>query len=259
MKTLHNNENQPSKCNKLEIYAAALVCFFIVFNPLLASAKSAVTIDGALAGAIGTQIKVFNDAYSERKKLREATITAQFAVTYALETVHAVENEALKYMKETGNVLTNLIQLKNIAENAVQLPIEMKNLLTKIPNNPKGAAITAVATKKFVQTGTDIVELANLVKKTVTSSYSFSDKGKDKKDGKKHVNLLSSAERYSILMDVDYRLKRIKRDIRMLGYYIETLSWEDLWRGMDRKSYYKAIQSKYEIESIKRNWNKLTK
>lgn len=259
MKTLHNNENQPSKCNKLEVYAAVLVCFFIVFNPLFTSAKSAVTVDATLATAIEIQRETYNNAYNKRKELREATLIAQGAVTAALQTVHAVENEALKYMKETGDVLTNLIQLKNIAENAVQLPIDMWNLLAKIPDNPKGAAITAVATKKFTQTVTDIVELSSLVEDVVTSTYSFSDKDKDKKDGKKHVNLLSSAERYSILMDVDYRLKRIKRDVRMLGYYIETLSWEDLWRGMDRKSYYKAIQSKYEIESIKRNWNKLTK
>lgn len=259
MKTLHSKENQPSKCNRLEAIAASLVCFFIVFNPLFASAKSAVAVDPTLAAAIELQKDAFNKAYKERKKLREATLGAQAAVTVALETVHAVENEALKYMKETGDVLTNLIQLKNIAENAVQLPVDMWNLLAKIPDNPKGAAITAVATKKFTQTVTDIVELSSLVEDVVTSTYSFSDKDKDKKDGKKHVNLLSSAERYSILMDVDYRLKRIKRDVRMLGYYIETLSWEDLWRGMDRKSYFKAIQSKYEIESIKKNWKKLTK
>lgn len=256
MKILQTNARLNSRCNIPESAVIAVICLVLVLSPMMADA-AVVTTDPVLAAALETQRTSFNKAYEIRKKMCEKTLMAQAAVTTALETVHAVESKALEYMMNASAVVSNLVQIKNIAEYAVSIPVDMKNLLAEIPDNPKGAAITAVASKKFIETSNDVVALAAMVKNVVNTTYSFSDQ--DDNSGRKHVNLLSSAERYSILMDVESRLKQIKRDIMLLRYYVHTLSWSDLWRGLDRKSYVKMISARWEVKSIMRKWDKLSK
>ncbi|MCM1491465.1 MAG: hypothetical protein NC095_11685 [Muribaculum sp.] len=223
----------------------------------VATYAEATTVDAGLAIAVGAQVEAIKDSDKKRRKLREATLVAQGAITVALEEVHRVEDTMLDYMKNASGVLSNLIQLKNIAEYAVQLPIRLYNLIGSIPNNPKGAAITAVVSKRVPQTIADITSLASLVTDVVNTTYSFGDENKS--PDKKHVNLLSSAERYNILMDVEMKLSKINRDLRLLEYYIQTLSWKDLWMGLDYRSYVTAWNMKWEVNSIKRKWDKLLK
>lgn len=257
MKILQINVSPLLKYKRMRLPAVLFLCFIIACNPVQSWPIGAVTADPVLQGLILEQTYTFENAYKARKKLREATLIAQSGITTGLQMIHDVENTTLKYMENAGAVVSNLIQLKNIAEYAIELPGDLYELLELIPDNPKGVAITAVATKKVQQTAADVISLSSLVADVVSTTYSFSDESKN--PDKKHVNLLSSAERYTILMDVESRLKKISRDIWILKIYFKSLDWKNLWLGVDRMSYFKAVTAKYEINSIKRKWDKLIK
>lgn len=255
MKIFQSNAGPHSKCSVAECIAISMVCFSLVFSPVVTNA-GLTTLDAALTSAILIQNEAIKDMHKERKSLREATLAAQAAINLTLGKIHDIQDKILGYMENASGVLTNLSQLKNIVEYTVKIPDQLTDLVKTIPNNPKGAAITAIVSKRVAETVTDVTGLATLIANLVQSNYSFGEGGNN--GGKKHVNLLSSAERFNILLDVETKLKHISMDIRMLKYYVETLSWRDLWMGLDRASYVKLWNSRWEINSIINKWNKLS-
>ena len=163
----------------------------------------------------------------------------------------------LDYMGNASGVLTNMIQMKNIGEYTVEISEKLVAITKDIPNNPKGTAITAVCHKHVQKTIADITSMSDLVTNLVTTKYSLKD-AKSEGD-KKHVNLLSAAERYNLLVSVEQKLMKINYDLMLLHYFIKTLSWRDLWYGLDRESYLKAIMIGVDVNSIINKWNKISK
>lgn len=151
--------------------------------------------------------------------------------------------------------MQNLIQLKQITELVVtEIPENLASLGTDIPSNIKGTAITLFVNNTVTDTTADIVALSDVVTRLVTSKYSF----KDSKDDK-NVNLLSAAERFSILQDVLRRLRAINRRIYLTNFYIKTFGWRELWRGLDRESWCNAMYGKVLANQLISKWNKLSK
>lgn len=149
--------------------------------------------------------------------------------------------------------MQNMYQLKKIVElSTVDIPSNLSNLASDIPDNLKGAAITLFVNNTITDTTADIVALSSIVDKLVTSKYSFKD-SKDKND--KNINLLSAAERYTIMQDVVRRLMDINRRIYLTNFYIKSFSWKQLWMGLDRESWCNVMYGEIVAKSLIRKWN----
>lgn len=256
MKTLQARGKMPSRFRLTKTIAYALATTSLILHPVACNC-AAITVDPALAAAIALQTQTLDGAYKERKKHREAIATLQGNIAAGLTEIHKVENMILEYMGNASGVLTNMIQLKNIGEYTVEIGEKLVAITKDIPNNPKGTAITAVCHSHVQSTLADITGMADLVTNLVTTKYSLKDAKTD--DEKKHVNLLTAAERYNILVSVEQKLMKIRYDLQLLHYFIKTLSWRDLWFKLDRESYLKAISVGIDVNLIINKWNKLTK
>lgn len=238
------------------LITVSMVSASLLFQPL-ASTGAVITTDPALAGAVILQTETLEKSYKERKKHREAIELLQGQITAGLTEIHKVEDMILDYMGNASGVLTNMIQMKNIGEYTVEIGEKLVAITKDIPNNPKGAAITAVCSKHVQTTIADITAMSDLVTNLVNTKYSLKNAKSD--EDKKHVNLLSAAERYNLLVSVEQKLMKINYDLMLLHYFIKTLSWRNLWFGLDRESYLKAIMIGVDVNSIINKWNKITK
>lgn len=161
-------------------------------------------------------------------------------------------------MSEASNVLTNLSQFKDIGLKSAKIISTSAEILKEIPDNAEGAVIASFCYSKYADIAADVTGMVTLVQDLVANTTYGGKKDDDSTDGKKHVNLLSSAERYNILMDVMSRLSSIQMDLNLIRYYIRTISWRDLWKEFDVESYRNAWSTQWEINSVIRQWNKLT-
>lgn len=256
MKILRTNDKTHSRYRLPKSVLAILLSGWIVFNPIVGN-SGIVTYDPMLFGAIIQQTQTLESSYNTRKKHREAILELQAGIAAGLTEIHRVESMVLDYMGNASGVLTNMIQLKNIGEYTVEIGERFAAILKDIPNNPKGAAITAVCHKQMASTLADVSGMADLVTNLVTTKYSLKDAKSD--EDKKHVNLLSAAERYDILVSVEQKLMKINFDLQLIHYFIKTLGWRDLWFQLDRESYLKAISVGVDINIIINKWNKISK
>ena len=256
MKTSQINEKAHSRCRIGKLLALIPVAASMVFQPL-ANTGAVITTDPALAAAIVLQTETLEGAYKERKKHREAIETLQTSIALGLDRIHSVEDMILDYMGNASGVLTNMIQIKNIAEYTIEIGNKLAAITKAIPNNPKGAAITAICHNQMATTVADITGMADLVTNLVTTKYSLKD-AKSEGD-KRNVNLLTAAERYNILMSVEQKMMKIRYDLQLIHYFIQTLGWRDLWFQLDRESYLKAISVGIDVNVMINKWNKITK
>lgn len=256
MKILQTRGNSRSKCRLAEAFVSSLLSAALIFSPIVADC-AVITTDPALAAAVVLQTETLEKQYKERKKHREVIEQMQGAITIGLNEIHKVEDMILDYMGNASGVLTNMIQIKNIGEYAVEITDKLTSIIKDIPNNPKGAAITAVCQNHVKTTIADITGMADLVNTLVNTKYSLKDV---KSEGdKKHVNLLTAAERYNLLMSVEQKMMKINYDLMLLHYFIKSLGWRDLWFHLDRESYIKAIMIGVDVNQIIYKWNKISK
>ena len=69
--------------------------------------------------------------------------------------------------------------------------------------------------------------------------------------------MLNSAERYYIANEVVTRLETINTDLWLLAWQIRTLSWNDLWYGLDPEGWATVMSGKYIVEGLIWEWNYL--
>ena len=256
MKTSRIREGILSRYRLKESFIVCMVSFAMVFQPSVATC-SVVTIDPSLAATIALQTKTLGYHYNDRKKHREAIEALQTTIIGGLDRIHSVEDMILDYMGNASGVLTNMIQLKNIAEYTVTIGDKLVAITKDIPNNIKGTAITAICHNHMQATIADITGMADLVTNLVTTKYSLKDAKSD--SDKKHVNLLTAAERYNILVSVEQKLSKINYDLMLLHYFIKSLGWRDIWFQLDRESYLKAISVGIDVNIMINKWNRLSK
>lgn len=219
--------------------------------------KADLISDPLLTAAIITQTEMLKTQYKQRNNHHNKIEVAQAAIAGAMEQVHAVEDKMLNYLGNASDAMQNLYQLKKIALLvADDIPTNLVRLGKDIPDNIKGTAITLFVNKTVAETTTDIAALSDIVTRLVTSKYSFkTSKGKDDKN----INLLSAAERYTILQDVLQRLTKINRRLFLTDFFIKSFGWRELWMGLDRESYCKVIYSDIMAKSLVKQWNGLLK
>ena len=82
------------------------------------------------------------------------------------------------------------------------------------------------------------------------------EKGNPKTE-KHKVNLLNSAERYYVANEVVTKLENINTDLWLLAWQIRTMSWQDLWYGLDPEGWATVMSGKAIVESLIYEWNYL--
>jgi hypothetical protein len=129
-----------------------------------------------------------------------------------------------------------------------------------VPGHLKGTAIALLVSDELTDAATQMASLYPFMKQLVTSgSYNvdtYDDQGNPVTE-KHKVNLLSSAERYYVANEVVSKLESINTDLWLLAWQIRTMSWQDLWYGLDPEGWAIAMSGKAIVESLIYEWKYL--
>ena len=209
---------------------------------------SAQQTDPALVGAVGVQTAMLKDIFSDREKTQQKIIAAEAAVTVAMDRMHQVENKMLDYLSNAQGAMQNLYQMN-------------MNLVRKsVPGHLKGTAIALLVSDELTDAATQMASLFPFMKQLVTSG-TYNVDGYDSQGNpttEKHkVNLLNSAERYYVANEVVSKLETINTDLWLLAWQIRTLSWQDLWYGLDPEGWAAVMSGKAIVESLIYEWEYL--
>lgn len=222
---------------------------------------SAQQIDPALTGAVTAQTAILKDIFSNREKTQQKIIAAETAVTVAMDKMHQVEDKMLDYLSNAQGAMQNLYQIKRAAELvAAEIPKNMNLVRKSVPGHLKGTAIALLVSDEITDAATQMASLYPFMQQLVTSgTYNvngFDDNGNPKSE-KHKVNLLNSAERYYVANEIVTKLENINTDLWLLAWQIKTLSWQDLWYGLDPVGWATVMSGKAIVESLIYEWNYL--
>ena len=174
-----------------------------------------------------------------------------------MERMHQLEKKMLEYLQNAQGAMQNIYQIKRAAELvAVEIPNNMSLLRKSLPGHLKGTAIALMVSDELADATTQMITLFPFMKQLVTSG-SYNVTNADGKTEKHKVNLLNSAERYYIANEVVTRLETINTDLWLLAWQIRTLSWNDLWFGLDPEGWATVMSGKYIVEGLIWEWNYL--
>ena len=222
---------------------------------------SAQQTDPALVGAVGVQTAMLKDIFSDREKTQQKIIAAEATVTVAMDRMHQVENKMLDYLSNAQGAMQNLYQIKRAAELVTtEIPQNMNLVRKSIPGHLKGTAIALLVSDELTDAATQMASLFPFMKQLVTSG-TYNVDGYDSQGNpttEKHkVNLLNSAERYYVANEVVSKLETINTDLWLLAWQIRTLSWQDLWYGLDPEGWAAVMSGKAIVESLIYEWEYL--
>lgn len=222
---------------------------------------SAQQTDPALVGAVGVQTAMLKDIFSNREKTQQKIIAAETAVTVAMDRMHQVENKMLDYLSNAQGAMQNLYQIKRAAELVTtEIPQNMNLVRKSVPGHLKGTAIALLVSDELTDAATQMASLFPFMKQLVTSG-TYNVDGYDSQGNpttEKHkVNLLNSAERYYVANEVVSKLETINTDLWLLAWQIRTMSWQDLWYGLDPEGWATVMSGKAIVESLIYEWEYL--
>ena len=222
---------------------------------------SAQQTDPALVGAVGVQTAMLKDIFSDREKTQQKIRAAETAVTVAMDRMHQVENKMLDYLSNAQGAMQNLYQIKRAAELVTtEIPQNMNLVRKSVPGHLKGTAIALLVSDELTDAATQMASLFPFMKQLVTSG-TYNVDGYDSQGNpttEKHkVNLLNSAERYYVANEVVSKLETINTDLWLLAWQIRTLSWQDLWYGLDPEGWAAVMSGKAIVESLIYEWEYL--
>ena len=237
------------------LYHKIIIATMLLGVSLSMSAQQA---DPTLTGAVEAQSLMLKDIFKKRQKTQEQIIATETAVTVALDRVHSVENKMLEYLSNAQGAMQNLYQIKCCAELVgTEIPRNMNLVKNSVPGHLKGTAIAVLVSDELWDATEQMASLVPFMKQLVTSgSYNvdgYDDKG-NPQTTKHKVNLLSSAERYYVANEVVTRLENINTDLWLLAWQIRTLSWQDLWYGLDPEGWATVMSGKAIVEGLIYDW-----
>ena len=236
-----------------------IVCFvsLLVFS----NGSFAQQSDPVLTGAVAAQSAMLQKIFKDREKTQKKIIAAETAVTVAMDRMHRVEDQMLEYLQNAQGAMQNLYQIKRATELVTtEIPQNMNLVRQSLPGHLKGTAIAMLVSDELTDAATQMASLYPFMKQLVTSgSYNVSDYDeKGNPVNKKHkVNLLNSAERYYVANEVVTKLENINTDLWLLAWQIRTMSWNDLWYGLDPDGWATVMSGKAIVESLIYEWQYL--
>jgi len=214
-----------------------------------------------LTGAVVAQTEILKKIFKDREETQNKIIAAEAAVSVAMDRMHAVENKMLDYLSNAQGAMQNLYQIKRAAQLVgVEIPRNMSLVSKSVPGHLKGTAIALLVSDELTDAATQMASLYPFMKQLVTNgSYNvdgYDDNGNPKTE-KHKVNLLNSAERYYVANEVVTKLENINTDLWLLAWQIRTMSWQDLWYGLDPEGWAAVMSGKAIVESLIYEWNYL--
>lgn len=217
--------------------------------------------DPALTGAVGMQTAMLKDIFSNRENTQQKIIAAEAAVTVAMDRMHQVEDRMLDYLGNAQVAMQNLYQVKRAAELVTsEIPRNMDLVRKSVPGHLKGTAIALLVSDELTDAATQMASLFPFMKQLVTGG-TYNVDGYDSQGSptteRHRVNLLNSAERYYVANEVVFRLEAVNTDLWLLAWQIRTLSWQDLWYGLDPEGWAAVMSGKAIVESLIYEWENL--
>ena len=227
----------------------------------IAGRMEAQQTDPTLTGAVVAQTEILKKIFKDRGETQNKIIAAEAAVSVAMDRMHAVENKMLDYLSNAQGAMQNLYQIKRAAQLVgVEIPRNMSLVSKSVPGHLKGTAIALLVSDELTDAATQMASLYPFMKQLVTNgSYNvdgYDDNGNPKTE-KHKVNLLNSAERYYVANEVVTKLENINTDLWLLAWQIRTMSWQDLWYGLDPEGWAAVMSGKAIVESLIYEWNYL--
>ena len=227
----------------------------------IAGRMEAQQTDPTLTGAVVAQTEILKKIFKDREETQNKIIAAEAAVSVAMDRMHAVENKMLDYLSNAQGAKQNLYQIKRAAQLVgVEIPRNMSLVSKSVPGHLKGTAIALLVSDELTDAATQMASLYPFMKQLVTNgSYNvdgYDDNGNPKTE-KHKVNLLNSAERYYVANEVVTKLENINTDLWLLAWQIRTMSWQDLWYGLDPEGWAAVMSGKAIVESLIYEWNYL--
>ena len=227
----------------------------------IAGRMEAQQTDPTLTGAVVAQTEILKKIFKDREETQNKIIAAEAAVSVAMDRMHAVENKMLDYLSNAQGAMQNLYQIKRAAQLVgVEIPRNMSLVSKSVPGHLKGTAIALLVSDELTDAATQMASLYPFMKQLVTNgSYNvdgYDDNGNPKTE-KHKVNLLNSAERYYVANEVVTKLENINTDLWLLAWQIRTMSWQDLWYGLDPEGWATVMSGRAIVESLIYEWNYL--
>lgn len=231
----------------------SLIMGSLIFCPAIRS--YAQQTDPTLTAAVIAQTAELKNEHKKRRKIQEQIISAEAAVTVALDRVHKVENKMLDYLSNAQGAMQNLYQIKRAAELvATEIPQNIVLCTNAVKGNLKGTVIATLVSREITDASAQMAALYPFMKQLVTSgTYDVSTA--EGTTEKHKVNLLSSGERYYIANEVVSRLEAINTDLFILAWQIRTLSWNDLWFSLDPEGWASVMSGMNIVNGLIADWN----
>ena len=113
-----------------------------------------------------------------------------------------------------------------------------------------------MVSEELVDASAQMLSLYPFMKQLVTSG-SYNVTNADVKTENHKVNLLNSAERYYVANEIVTRLESINTDLWLLAWQIRTLSWNDLWFGLDPDGWATVMSGKAVVDGLIMDWKYL--
>lgn len=219
-----------------------------------------VQTDPVLTGAIIKQMEVLKKIFARRDSTQKKIIAAEAAVTFAMERMHKIEKDMLKYMSNVSNGLQNLYQVKRAAQLvAVEIPRNMGEVRRAIGiGHIEGTVVATLAGDELADITLQMMSLYPFMAELVTSgTYSSKDIDESGNEVVKHnkVNLLDTYDRYIICNEVLYRLESINTSLHYLAWNIRTMRWRDLLKALDPQGWYYIIGMASTVDWAVREWD----
>lgn len=207
------------------------------------------------------QTAMLKDIFSNRENTQQKIIAAEAAVTVAMDRMHQVEDRMLDYLGNAQVAMQNLYQVKRAAELITsEIPRNMDLVRKSVPGHLKGTAIALLVSDELTDAATQMASLFPFMKQLVTGG-TYNVDGYDSQGNptteRHRVNLLNSAERYYVANEVVSRLEAVNTDLWLLAWQIRTLSWQDLWYGLDPEGWAAVMSGKAIVESLIYEWENL--
>ena len=232
-----------------------LVCFISLL--VFPNGSFAQQSDPVLTGAVAAQSAMLQKIFKDREKTQKKIIAAETAVAVAMDRMHKVEDQMLEYLQNAQGAMQNLYQIKRAAELVTtEIPQNMNLVRQSLPGHLKGTAIAMLVSDELTDAATQMASLYPFMKQLVTSG-SYNVTGADGKNEKHKINLLNSAERYYVANEVVTKLEDINTDLWLLAWQIRTMSWNDLWYGLDPDGWATVMSGKAIVESLIYEWQYL--
>ena len=231
----------------------SLILGSLTFSPIMEI--YAQQTDPTLTAAVIAQTEELKSQHKKRRKIQEQIVTAEAAVTVALDRVHNVENKMLEYLSNAQGAMQNLYQIKRAAELVgTEIPQNIVLCTKAVKGNLKGTAIATIVSREITDASAQMAALYPFMKHLVTSgTYDVSTA--EGTTEKHKVNLLSSGERYYIANEVVSRLEAINTDLFILAWQIRTLSWNDLWFSLDPEGWASVMSGMNIVNGLIADWN----